>query len=242
LLKTVRDRLQPAGSHTFAIAVIALCLSLATGVRAQQRDLPPPPPRYPVDGVATQNACTTQRLINDLACTFEIDQPVGSANPNQARENEKAAAVFAHACGTAATHPDDMQPDPMLMKSCEAGIAQASLTYCSFEGRFVLIDDDGHWALRGRECASRLQLALARTRTQATVSLGCCRCVADAKCAIAPLSCTKASQTGNFPPAARACVLQSCSDSCNVAPAPKPARDPEQLPVPPKPLRSSQPT
>jgi hypothetical protein len=225
---------------TFA-CVLAVGFALAGSGSAQQSDLPAPPPRYPVDGVPTQNACTTRLLIGDHSCTFEVDVPAGPPDETRAHENEKAAAIFARACGTAATHPDDMQPDPLLTKSCEASVAQVALNFCSFEGRVALIDEQGRWALRGRECASRLQGALARTRTQATVSLGCCRCVADAKCAIAPLACTKASQTGNFPPAARAWVLESCGDSCIVAPAPKPTRDQDSLPVPPK-LRSSQPT
>ena len=225
--------------------LVAVLVALApVAAQAQQIELPPPPartsaapdlprapPAFVPDTSPTHNSCTTEKLLRDEACTFEFQAPAVSGD-GVAFDNQKRAARLAAGCANAATAPDELKPDPALLKQCEADIAESSVNGCGLGGAAALQDDAGRWSTASRDCAAALQGALSKTRTQAVVSVRCCRCVAASRCAVAPPVCMSQLQA-NLPSAElSACVQRSgCAETCSVlrdfqqAPAPAPKRD-----------------
>jgi hypothetical protein len=96
-----------------------------------------------------------------------------------------------------------------------------------------LQDEAGRWSSAARDCAGALQTALAKTRTQAVVSLRCCRCLAGAHCSVSPNACISQLHMNLPSPELSACVQRSgCAETCSVlrdfqqTPAPAPKREP----------------
>jgi hypothetical protein len=229
------------------LSALALLLSLASvAAWAQQIELPRPPartdaapdlprapPAYVPDTSPTHNACTTEKLLRDEACSFEFLAPAVSGEA-VTFDNQKRAAKLAAGCPNAATAPGELKPDPALLKQCEADIAENAVTSCGLGGTAALQDEQGRWSTVSRDCAAALQGALAKTRTQAVVSVRCCRCLAAARCPVAGPACL--SQLHSNLPSAElsACVQRSgCAETCSVlrdfqqAPAPAPKREPD---------------
>jgi hypothetical protein len=210
--------------------LLALLLPLASiGALAQQIELPRPPPptaatpelphappAYVPDTSPTHNACTTEKLLRDESCSFEFQAPATSGE-SVAFDNQKRAAKLAAGCANAATAPEELKPDPALLKQCEADIAENAVNSCGLGGAAALQDAQGRWSTASRDCAAALQSALAKTRTQAVVSVRCCRCLATARCGVAGPACL--SQLHSNLPSAElsACVQRSgCAETCSV--------------------------
>ncbi len=227
--------------------LIALLLPLASvAAMAQQIELPKPPPQantapdlprappaFVPDTSPTHNACTTEKLLRDEACTFEFQAPAVSGE-RVTFDNQRRAAKLAAGCANAATAPDELKPDPALLKQCEADLAESSVGSCGLGGTAALQDEAGRWSTASRDCATALQGALAKTRTQAVVSVRCCRCLAAVRCGVAGPACLSQLQS-NLPSAElSACVQRSgCAETCSVlrdfqAPAPAPKREPDK--------------
>ena len=228
--------------HLPALVLLVSLASLASAaVLAQQIELPKPPPRtsaapelppappaFVPDTSPTHNACTTEKLLRDEACSFEFQAPAVSGE-SVAFDNQKRSAKLAAGCTNAATAPGELKPDPALFKQCEADIAENSVNSCGLGGTAALQDEKGRWSTASRDCAAALQGALAKTRTQAVVSVRCCRCLAAVRCGVAGPACLSQLQS-NLPSAElSACVQRSgCAETCSVlrdfqtpAPAPK---------------------
>ena len=235
----------PVGFALLVASAVALAPTLG---QAQQIELPPPParssaapelphapPAFVPDTSPTHHACTTEKLLRDEACTFEFQAPAVSGE-SVGFDNQKRAAKLAAGCANAATAPGELKPDPALFKQCEADIAESSVNSCGLGGTAALQDDAGRWSTSSRDCAAALQGALSKTRTQAVVSVRCCRCLAASRCGVAAPACMSQLQA-NLPSAElSACVQRSgCAETCSVlrdfqqAPAPAPKqRDPDR--------------
>ncbi|MFL5369744.1 MAG: hypothetical protein ACJ78Z_06100 [Myxococcales bacterium] len=212
-------------------SLLILAMSFAVPAAAERTDLPKPPPRMPVDERPTPFACTVDRVLRGEHCTFEYEP--GSREPSEslARENSRKAARASRACTEAATRPEEIDADPTLRKMCEDDIARIALDQCTLEGRVAFADDDGRVVASAGPCLEELARVLSRTRTMAAVSLGCCRCLAQARCTVSGPQCNR--ELSDFSPgtALQSCLESSCRDSCAIV-RPEPQT---QTPPPPTP-------
>jgi len=214
---------------------LVLGLLLAFAARAQDEGPPKPPPRMPVDETPTHYACTMDRLLRGERCTFEFDPVPGSNDDSLARDNSKSAAVAARYCADAATPQYEHRADVTLRKMCEDEVARVSLDGCSLGGRIPLEDHQGRVAGAASECADSLGHVLARTRTMAGFSLGCCRCLAEARCSVPAAQCNREMVDLIPGDALQSCLANACKDSCSAAQREDPLAPP---PLPPPMPRS----
>jgi hypothetical protein len=220
-------------------SALALALTLPIGAFAQDAEGPPkPPPRMPVDDTPTHYACTLELLLRGERCTFEFAPTPGPVSEAVARDNSQAAAVAARHCADAATPRDEHRADETLHKMCEDEVARVALDGCSLEGRVPLRDAQGRVASAASECADSLGHVLARTRTMAGFSLGCCRCLADARCSVPVLQCNREMVDLSPGEALQSCLDKSCKDSCSALHREDPLPAPPPLPPPLPPRRA----
>ena len=195
--------------------LLALLLLLA------QEGLPPVPPPMAVDEEPSAAACTFAAVLRGAACLYEA-----SSGPGEARDNSRAAAEAGQrACAVEARR------DEGLRKDCEKAVAEASLSpRCALSSR--LADVQGRLTPQAQACAELLRAAVARTSRAASLSLGCCSCLAEARCSVAPSQCKR--ELADLMPSAplRSCLSRSCSDLCSFA-APVRNAPEEMLPPPP---------
>ena len=218
------------------LACVALALAVPLSAFGQDTEgLPKPPPRMPADETPSHYACTLDRLLRGERCTYEFAPAPAAATEAVARENARAAAGAAHYCIEAATPPDEQRPDTTLRKLCEDGIAQVALDQCSLEGRFRLQDAHGSVSSQASECADSLGQVLARTRTMAAVSLGCCRCLSGSHCAVASAQCNREIVEIAPSNALQSCLDTSCKSACSIAQREDPLKPGAHPPLPPYP-------
>jgi len=214
-------------------ACLALTLTLSSGAFPQDAEGPPaPPPRMPADETPTHYACTLERLFRGDRCTFEFAPVPGAPSEALARENSDAAAAAARFCREAATPRDEHRADPTLRKMCEDEVARVALDGCTLEGRIPLRDAHGRVATAAGECADSLGQVLARTRTMAGFSLGCCRCLADARCEVSAPQCNREMVELSPGDALQSCLDKSCKSSCSAPHREDPLPAPPPLPRP----------
>jgi len=208
--------------------LLILSMSFGAPAVADRTDLPKPPPRMPVDERPTPFACTLERVLRGERCTFEYEPESRQPSESLARENSRRAARASRSCSEAATRPEEIDADPALRKMCEDEIARIALDQCTLEGRVALADDEGRVVASAGPCLEELARVLSRTRTMAAVSLGCCRCLAQARCRVSPPQCNR--EVSDFSPgeALQSCLESSCRESCSVV-------RPEQQTPPPAP-------
>jgi hypothetical protein len=221
-------------------ACVALALTLASGAFAQDAEGPPaPPPRMPADETPTHYACTLERLFRGDRCTFEFTPVAGAPSEAVARENSEAAAGAARFCREAATPGDEHRADPTLRKMCEDEVARVALDGCTLEGRIPLRDAHGRVATAAGDCADSLGQVLARTRTMAGFSLGCCRCLASAQCEVSAQQCNREMVELSPGDALQSCLDKSCKSSCVAPQHEDPLPAPPPLPPPPRRARKA---
>lgn len=133
---------------------------------ADGESLPALPARSPPDESPTQFACTTEKLLQARRCTWEFEPTPGEPSGTQSAENSKKAAVFAQACGAAATGPEASRPDPDARKQCEGEIAKLAIERCGLDGRVPFEDPQGKLSVAARGCVEELLRVLARTQTR----------------------------------------------------------------------------
>jgi len=207
--------------------LLILAMSFTVPAAADGTDLPKPPPRMPVDERPTPFACTLERVLRGERCTFEYDPGSREPNDSLARENSRRAARASRSCSEAATRPEEIDADPALRKMCEDEIARIALDQCTLEGRVAFADDEGRVVASAGPCLEELARVLSRTRTMAAVSLGCCRCLAQARCGVSGPQCNR--ELADFSPgsALQSCLESSCRESCSVV------RPEQQTQIPP---------
>lgn len=196
--------------------LVALILLLA------QEGLPPVPPRMPVDEEPSAAACTFESALRGVACTFEA-----ASGPADPRDSSGAALEAGReACGPAA------HGDAGLRKECERAVAEVSATdKCASRSR--LADDRGRLTPQAHDCAELLRQEIARTSRAATLSPGCCACLAEARCAVPTTQCKR--ELADLMPGAalRSCLAKSCHGTCSFA-APSGAAKEEEPPTLPE--------
>jgi hypothetical protein len=213
------------------LGTLALALALPFAALPQDAEGPPrPPPRMPADETPTHYACTLERLLRDERCTFEFDPAPRAPSDAVARDNSKTAAVAARDCADAATPRDEQRPDATLRKMCEDDIAGVALDGCSLGGRIPLQDPQGRVASGASGCTESLSQVLARTRTMAGFSIGCCRCLAGSRCAVPLARCNR--EMVELAPGEdlQPCIESSCKNACSAAQREDPLLKPPPLP------------
>ncbi|MCA1828608.1 MAG: hypothetical protein LC689_16930 [Myxococcales bacterium] len=161
-------------------------------------------------------ACTFESAIGGSRCIYEAESASGDAQEN----SKNAAEAGARGCAGAARR------DASLRKDCEKAVAEASLgPRCALAAR--LSDARGRLTPQAQGCVEALRQAIARTSRAAALSLECCSCLDQARCAVSASQC-KAELADLMPgPALKSCLAKSCSDACAfVAPAREPAPPP----------------
>jgi hypothetical protein len=212
---------------------LAIALVLPLAAFGQDAEGPPaPPPRGPVDETPTHYACTLDLLLRGERCTFEFTPAPGAASEATARDNSQAAAVAARFCAEAATPREEHRADPTLRKMCEDEVARVALDGCTLEGRIPLRDPRGRVASAAGDCADSLGHVLARTRTMAGFSLGCCRCLAEAHCQVSAAQCNREMVDLSPGDALRSCIDHACKSSCSSLQREDPLPAPPPLPPP----------
>ncbi len=220
------------------LGTLALALALPFAAFPQDAEGPPrPPPRMPADDAPTHYACTLERILRDERCTFEFEPAPRAPSDALARENSKAAALAARHCAEAATPRDEQRPDATLRKMCEDGIAGVALDGCSLGGRIPLQDGEGRVATGASECTASLTQVLARTRTMAGFSMGCCRCLAESRCAVPAAQCNREMVELAPGEALQACIESSCKNACSAGQSDQALKLPAPPPLPPPPPR-----
>ncbi len=197
---------------------------LALLVLLAQEGLPDVPPPMAVDEEPSAAACTFAAVLRGAACLYEA-----SSGPGEARDNSRAAAEAGQrACAVEARR------DEGLRKDCEQAVAEASLSpRCALSSR--LADAQGRLTPQAQACAELLRAAVSRTSRAASLSLGCCSCLAEARCPVAPSQCKR--ELADLMPGAalRSCLQKACQEACSFA---APARAPEPQPeLPPEDAR-----
>ena len=212
---------------------LAIALFLPLAASAQDAEGPPrPPPRQPVDESPTHYACTLDLLLRGERCTFEFTPAPGQASEALARDNSQAAAMAARFCPEAATPRDEHGADPTLRKMCEDEVARVALDSCALEGRIPLRDAQGRVAVGAAECVDSLGRALARTRTMAGFSLGCCRCLAGTHCQVSAPQCNREMVDLSPGDELQSCLDKSCKSACSALQREEPLSTPAS-PIPP---------
>ena len=201
-------------------AIAAAALSLAA-LAASAQDAPKIPDPMPVDDTPTPFSCTLEKLLRGEKCLLEVDPQPTLAGPAQAQQNIAwAGAAAARVCAAAAVAPGEKGADEALRQACEKEVAQAAIASCGLDGHAALQDAGGRLGVSGRGCAGRLHEIVARTRAQAAVGLGCCRCLAASKCGPPLLQCTR--ELADLAPGAALsqCLERTCGDSCSFVKTP----------------------
>ena len=201
-----------------AIAAAALSLA-ALGAAAQEAPRIPDP--MPVDDSPTPFACTLEKLLRGEKCVLEVDPKPTLEGPAQSQQNiALAGAGAARVCAAAAIAPGEKAADETLRQACEKDVAQAAIASCGLDGRAALQDSGGRLGLSARGCAGKLHEIVARTRAEAAVGLGCCRCLAASKCGPPLLQCAR--ELAELAPGAgvQQCLERTCSDSCSFSKPP----------------------
>ncbi|HTO96134.1 MAG TPA: hypothetical protein VMK66_03735 [Myxococcales bacterium] len=188
-----------------------------------QEGLPPVPPRMPVDEEPSAAACTFEIALRGAACTYEA-----SGAPADPRDASGAALEAGRQACASAAHGD-----AGLRAECERFVAAASAS-AACASRSRLLDARGRLTPEARPCAEALREEIARTSRAATLSPGCCSCLAEARCAVPVTQCKR--EIADLAPGAalRSCMVKSCHDSCSFAApaAPRPVPVPEEPPTP----------
>jgi hypothetical protein len=195
---------------------------LVAALLLAQEGLPPVPPRMPVDEEPSAAACTFEIALQGAHCTYEAAS--ASADP---RDGSGAALEAGRQACAPAAHGD-----AGLRKECERAVAEASASEkCASRSR--LADSRGRLTPDAQACAEMLREEIARTSRAATLSPGCCSCLAESRCAVPVTQCKR--EIADLMPGAalRACLAKSCHDTCSFstpsAPAPRPV--PEEAPA-----------
>lgn len=181
-----------------------------------QQGLPEVPPRMEVDQEPSAAACTFDGVLSGATCLYEA-----SGGPGEARDNSRAAAEAGQRACVATAGRDEA-----LRRDCEKAVAEVSLSpSCALSSR--LADGEGRLTPQAQACAQHLREAVAHTSRAAALSLGCCGCLAEARCSVSTSLCRHELADLMPGPALRSCLQKSCPDACAFA-APGRAPEPQQ--------------
>ena len=195
--------------------LLALLLLIA------QEGLPGVPPRMPVDDEPSAAACTFPLVLRGERCAYEA-----SSAPADPRDNAGAVVDAGREACAAAAHGD-----AGLRGECERALADLGASnHCALRSR--LADGRGRLTHEAQGCAEFLRQEISRTSRAATLSPGCCGCLAESRCAVGATQCKR--ELADLMPSAplRSCLSRSCSDLCSFA-APVRNAPEEILPPPP---------
>jgi len=193
-----------------------MCL-LALLLLIAQEGLPGVPPRMPVDEEPSAAACTFPLVLRGDPCAYEA-----SSAPADPSDNAGAVLDAGREACAAAAHGDTG-----LRRECEHALADLGASdHCALRSR--LADGRGRLTHEAQACAELLRQEISRTSRAATLSPGCCRCLAESRCSVGATQCKR--ELADLMPSAtlRSCLSRSCSDLCSFA---SPARSaPEETP------------
>jgi hypothetical protein len=191
--------------------LLALLLLLA------QEGLPGVPPRMAVDEEPSAAACTFPLVLRGHPCAYEA-----SSAPADPSDNAGAVLDAGREACASASHGDTG-----LRRECERAIADLGASErCALRSR--LADGSGRLTHEAQDCAELLRQEISRTSRAATLSPGCCGCLAESRCSVDATQCKR--ELADLMPSAtlRSCLSKSCSDVCSFA---APARStPEEMP------------
>lgn len=198
---------------------VGLMLVLAAApVRAQVPHPPPAadprlyaPPSTRQD--ATAFACSAETLVSGADCILESESPAAAPSAAQEKDNlALAASLSAWACAAVARPPAAASADRDVQAQCEKAFKERALG-CGAGGVRPLLDAQGRFAPEARACYAELGVVLASTRTQAAVTVPCCRCLAASRCLEAG-RCNADLLSGPLPAVAAACLRDACPAAC----------------------------
>lgn len=213
------------------LAPVALLLAHA-GAPARAQVLHPPPAADPrlyappsARPEASGFACSAETLVSGVDCIMESDAPAATATAAQAQDNRAVAAALATwACAAVSRPTPEATADPSVQAQCERAFKERALE-CGAAGARPLLDAQGRFAPEARACYAALGLVLAAARTQAAVTVPCCRCLAAARC-LEAARCNGDLLSWPLPARAAACLREACPTACrSFQPDPGPAAD-----------------
>lgn len=222
-----------AGRPRLGAGGLAASLAVLLSAAAARAEAPRPPPAadprlYAPPSAreeATSFACSVETLVSGADCVLESDATPSTDTAAQAKDNQAvAASLSGWACAFAARAPGDPAADRGVMAQCERAFKARALG-CGADGARALLDGRGLFAPEARGCYAALGEVLASARTMASVTVPCCRCLAEAKCLDAD-RCHKDLLGFSVPARAAACLQASCAAACRSFrpdPAPQPA-------------------
>jgi hypothetical protein len=156
-----------------------------------------------VDEAPSALACTFEAALGGAKCIYEA-----ASGPGAPRDNSQAAAdAGVRACALEAPR------DEGLRKDCEKAVAEASLgAKCALAVR--LADERGRLTVQARGCVEAVRLAVAQTARAAAVSIDCCKCLGESRCAVSASQCRR--ELADLTPGAAlgACLAKSCQNAC----------------------------
>lgn len=185
----------------------------------------------PADPGPTGFSCTPETLLSGAECVFESAAEAAADRGAQALENRRLAQQIAEAaCVASARVRGEVDPDAALLALCKEEVGPVAAG-CAVEGRRPLLDAHGRFAPEARACYLALAEVLQRTRLMASVSAGCCRCLAKAGDRPPAAQCLRAlvSAKPRLPPRA----LEACPAACSAFDSPSATTSPDRSPATP---------
>src|SRR4051812_16690818 len=148
--------------------MISLVLLLVTA----QPDAPPPAP-------ASAWACTKKTLLDDVPCTVEGRTQPQPKSPEQAKENQRQAVVFADDLCDTLARGEAPEPDAGILAVCKARVA-ATTKRCGGDGSRRLLDDAGRFNPGHAKCYGALAELVRDVSALVDNASQCCACIHDA--------------------------------------------------------------
>src|SRR5467141_5363989 len=144
-------------------------------------------------------------------CSSDLCAYEASSAPADPSDNAGAVLDAGREACASAAHGDSG-----LRRECERALADLGASeHCALRSR--LADGRGRLTHEAQGCAELLRQEISRTSRAATLSPGCCRCLAESRCAVGVAQCKR--ELADLMPSAalRSCLSRSCSDVCSFA-------------------------
>lgn len=192
-----------------AAALLTVAFAAWAGPPTQKAKLPPEGP--------TAYACTVKTLQSGEECFFE------SAHPDAPEPVDKAKQASANvqflkqvsetACKSASKRAPGQPKALSAQKACLQGFA-AVADDCDLDGEVALVDAEGRFHPKARECYQAMGEVLASARTHAGATPACCACLARTTCKVDELKCSQTLEKKQLEAAWSKCATESCQQDC----------------------------
>lgn len=179
-----------------------IVLVLAGAASAQES----PPPSL----VASAFACSRTTLLQAQQCTVEGKTAPSAKSGEQAKENQRAAKIFAEDVCRSLSRADEVDDDAGLLSVCNARAAVA-VKRCGGDGTRRMLDDAGRFNPGHARCYGALAALVTEIEALADTSSTCCACVAD-RCGQNASQCVEKLGAGKA--LEGTCASSTCSAEC----------------------------